>query len=298
MEQAIRLIVSAATRIRKTTELKISNSWSAVHDVRPAAEAGTDAVEPVGLRTPGLPTTPDGAWMTSEPTTPRAAMQQHQDHGHAHRGQEVPEPFQAASTRSIAVGLAAASGACRWPGGAAGCDLVGHVRRPPQSPSGEPSAASRPSMLVSISTPRSTSRRARDHGDGVVVAADPGQPPGDPRGAQRHREERDREPGRVGDQQDGARGDARGRGGQAQDPAEDRADARAPARGEQQAEQEGAGVGGRVLAERGEAADPAAEALPLPAPTPATASRHCRRPSPARRPSWASSGCRATGPGR
>ena len=119
-------------------------------------------------------------------------------------------PSRPRSTRSIAEGLAAAPGACAAAGGSGrlltSWVMSGDLLR---ARTATPSVGQPSEHVGEHQHAEDHEQRARDHRDGVVVAADPGQPLGDPRGAQRHREERDRETGRVGDQQDRARGDAR-----------------------------------------------------------------------------------------
>ena len=195
--------------------------------------------------------------MISEPTTPSAAMASIRTMATRIDDRKCHSPSSARSTRSITDGAGRRGGRGASRRKRPGVDLFGHVRLPPQRPKGDPRVASRPSMLVSISTPTVTSRTPVTMETAWWWRPTTGQPPGDPGRAQRHREERDREAGRVGDQEDRPLEDARGRRGQAEDPAEDRADAGAPARREQQAEQEGAGIAGPgVPAARGGFAAP------------------------------------------
>ncbi len=129
-----------------------------VQDPGPAAVLRPDLVQPAGLRGRVV----DDARRRLDHERADDAQRgdgQHQDHGHAHRGQEVPQAFQhpVDAIHECGAGRRGSRGAGRRK--RPGLDLLGHVRLPPQRPKGDPRVARRPSMLVSISTPTATSRK-------------------------------------------------------------------------------------------------------------------------------------------
>ena len=119
-EQAIRLIVRAATRIRNRTELKTSNHWRPLKtSVQPPYRGRTLSSHRV-LRA-GSAAASLGICISSEPMTPRIAITSMMTMATRIDDRRCQSPSRPRSTRSIAEGLAAAAGACAGRGGAGGC---------------------------------------------------------------------------------------------------------------------------------------------------------------------------------
>src|SRR4051794_33227167 len=150
----------------------------------------------------GSARTPGGAWMISDPSRPRNASARMRTIAKRIEARKCHRPSSAASTRSMNDRPAMAS-ACAATGGsgrgppwwALSVALLQAQRRPegrkPAERVGEHQHA------------EEHEQPARDHRDGVVVAADELEAPGDPGRTQRDRQERERETRGIRDEEHG-----------------------------------------------------------------------------------------------